>query len=476
MDTRLRLGKLKKFELQALAGKLNLENFAYLNNEELISLIIEKSTPEDIEAALQVPPEKPPKGWKKNLKSIGFWGSIASIVGILITLLIVFFPVQKDSDDLAALKAEIRKKISDPMIIQEYEKKLDETVKALKELKEGDKRAREEALAEFRKGNFSLAQELFAKQREKEKLRQKEFAETAYNLGNTYYLQLKYKEALEAYKEAESLEPGNAEYKNSIGYCQFEIGNYKEAKGYFEKCLEFNRKTYGETHEEVATSWNNLGGAYYSLGQYDTAVQYHIKALALRIKIYGESHPDVAQSWNNLGEAYRALGQYETAIQYHKKTLNLRKKIYGESHPDVAQSWNNLGEDYRALGQYETAIQYHKKAMEIFTKVYGEAHPSSATSWNNLGYVYYKLGQYETAIQYYQKALEIFTKVYGEAHPSVATGWNNLGFTYASLGQYETAIQYYQKALPIFEKFLGNGHPNTKLVRQNLEKAMSKRK
>jgi len=380
VDCRERLEKLKKYELQALAAKLNLENVAGKRKDELKALIVEKRTPEEIEASLGIQPEKPRKKWTKTHTLISVLGSIASIIA----LIIVFFPVQTDSGDLTELKKEIRKKIPDPLIIKEYEKKLEETEKALKQLKEGDKKAREEALAAYRKGDFSRAEELYENLRKKEKLKQKEYAETAYNLGNVYFLQLKYKKALDSYLEADRLDPGNAEYKNSIGVCYYWLGKYWIAGEYFETCLELNRKAYGDEHGNVATSWNNLGSAHKALGRYETAIQYYQKALDIDIKIYGESHPDVAIDWNNLGEAYRALGRYETAIQYHKKALDLRIKIYGESHPDVATSWNNLGGAYYSLGRYETAIKYYKKALHIFEKFLGKEHPSTKTVGQNL--------------------------------------------------------------------------------------------
>ncbi len=121
MDYRERLEKLKKYELQALAAELNLENVAGKRKAELKALIVENRKPEEIEAILGIQPEKSRKKWTKTHTLISVLGSIASIIA----LLIVFSPVQKDSGDLTELKKEIRKKIAEPLIIQEYEKTLE---------------------------------------------------------------------------------------------------------------------------------------------------------------------------------------------------------------------------------------------------------------------------------------------------------------------------------------------------------------
>ena len=52
----------------------------------------------------------------------------------------------------------------------------------------------------------------------------------AYSLGDIYFLQLKFNDALASYLEAEQLDPGNAEYKNSIGLCYLKLGNYQKMR------------------------------------------------------------------------------------------------------------------------------------------------------------------------------------------------------------------------------------------------------
>jgi len=93
VDYSERLKKLKKYELQSLAAKLNLENCAGKRKAELTALIVEKRTPEEIGAFLGIGPEKQEKRKKNIWGIIGILGSIAS----MIALLFVFFPVQKDS-------------------------------------------------------------------------------------------------------------------------------------------------------------------------------------------------------------------------------------------------------------------------------------------------------------------------------------------------------------------------------------------
>ena len=74
--------------------------------------------------------------------------------------------------------------------------------------------------------------------------------------------------------------------------------------------LRLEKKIYGEHHGDLAQSYNNLGTVYSHLGQYNQAKEYFEKSLAIRKEIYGEHHGAVATSYNNPGTVYRELGQY----------------------------------------------------------------------------------------------------------------------------------------------------------------------
>jgi len=56
-----------------------------------------------------------------------------------------------------------------------------------------------------------------------------------------------------------------------------------------------------------------LRSVYQDLGQYNEAKEYYEKALIIRKKIFGEEHAGVATSYNNLGIVYQDLGQYNEA-------------------------------------------------------------------------------------------------------------------------------------------------------------------
>ena len=117
-----------------------------------------------------------------------------------------------------------------------------------------------------------------------------------------------------------------------------------------------------------ANTYNIQGNVYRNLGQYCEAKEYYEKALIIRKEIYGEHHGDVAASYNNLGTVYSDLGQYGEAKANHEKALIIRKEIFGEHHATVAESYNNLGTVYGDLGQYSEARENYEKALIIIKR------------------------------------------------------------------------------------------------------------
>jgi len=437
--------------------------------------------------------------WMKDNVWQWLTGITLGIIGIIVSIVLAFWPsppsqgpsikgddnvqivgspgakVSINEIDPEKLASKIYEKLkaknieADPQLVSELKDKIQQLEKELEERtrKTKDKRA-EEALVAFKARNYEKARELFETQREEEKEKEGEHANTAYNLGNVYFIELDFSKALKAYLDAVRLAPDNSTYLNVAGYSFYTLAQYDKAIEYYERALKTNLKIFGEEHPEVARNWNNLGLAWNAKGEYDKAIEYYEKALKSDLKTFGEDHPNVATRWNNLGGAWMEKGEYDKAIEYYERALKTNLKTFGEDHPNVAISWNNLGGAWGAKGEYDKAIEYYERALKTNLKIFGEEHPEVARNWNNLGSAWKAKGEYDKAIEYYEKALKSDLKTFGEDHQNVARDWNNLGSAWKAKGEYDKAIEYYEKALSVLRVKLGNDHPTTKLVKTNL--------
>lgn len=144
-----------------------------------------------------------------------------------------------------------------------------------------------------------------------------------------------------------------------LGIVEYDMGNYKVAKEFYEESLAIRIATFGthtsylrfgcasnvylhigEGHAHVAASYNCLGAVESDMGHYQEAKECHLKSYDIRIAA--------------LGTTYSALSRSDLSILY-----------VGEGHPAVATSCNNLGDLERCLGNYSKAKEWHLKSLNI---------------------------------------------------------------------------------------------------------------
>jgi type II protein arginine methyltransferase len=135
--------------------------------------------------------------------------------------------------------------------------------------------------------------------------------------------------------------PDNAQYQNSIGVLQFELGRVEEAASAFYRSTELNPRD--------GMVWDNLGNALLRLGRVVDAEKCYRQALQIS--------PSLVSAINNLGLALKMQGDLEKAAICFREAL-LRK-------PDYVDAYFNLGELAFYLDDLDTAEEYFRKAIEI---------------------------------------------------------------------------------------------------------------
>jgi tetratricopeptide (TPR) repeat protein len=127
------------------------------------------------------------------------------------------------------------------------------------------------------------------------------------NQGNSYYNAGRYEEALTAFTNAVSLEPGNAVYWNNRGNTLCQLGRNEEAIIAFNKAIDLD--------PNFVSAWNSKANALDSLNRY-------VEALAAYNTVI-ELDPNEAVVWNNKGNTLYRLGRYEEALTAFSKAIEL---------------------------------------------------------------------------------------------------------------------------------------------------------
>ena len=251
-------------------------------------------------------------------------------------------------------------------------------------------------------------------------------ADAAFFLGQSLYVQGKYRESAEAYEEARARGPNDATVLNNLAVSWHAAGDYDKAEPLCRRALAIDEKTLGPEHPDVARDLNNLALLLDAKGDYAGAEPLYWRALAIHEKALGPEHPDVARDLNNLAGVLQAKGDYAGAEPLYRRALAINEKTLGPEHPDVARDLNNLAGVLQAKGDYVGAEPLCRRALAINEKALGPEHPDVATDLNNLALLLDAKGDYVGAEPLYRRALAINEKTLGPEHPDVATHLNNL--------------------------------------------------
>jgi tetratricopeptide (TPR) repeat protein len=314
-------------------------------------------------------------------------------------------------------------------------------------------------------------------------------------------------ETVKNYSESSKHDLEGADESILLGRLLIDMGQYKEAKIYFEELIESIKQTKKENDIACAPLYHNLGRVYACMGALNQAHKLMISALEIRQKNLSHNDPEIAHTLNSVGVIEgemalyaNAMRQFEKALQifggnqgqnkddrraqlriastktnmgwidylqgnyvlsenFHSEALRIRQTHLQEDDPLIADNCNALGALHHAKGQYNKAKEYYEKALSMREKTLPPNHPAIANSYQSLGSLELENGQYAIALTHYKKALYIFNETLSADHLMIAGSYKSIGSVSLEEGDYDTALGYFERALKISIKSLSDNHP-----------------
>jgi len=193
-------------------------------------------------------------------------------------------------------------------------------------------------------------------------------------LGNLYYSQNLFKDALNSFLEVLKRKPDYNFAMINVLNCLINSGELDKAVSECQKYLQlFPRDTI---------FLYTLGDIYFLKKDYDQALSYLFSALKI--------DASYAEALNKIGEVYAMKRDYQKAEEYLKRTL--------EINPKMTRALFNLALIEEALGNQAAAIAYYEKQLEI--------EPLNFKAAYNLAELLSKAGKKDEALEYYKRALD----------------------------------------------------------------------
>ncbi len=314
----------------------------------------------------------------------------------------------------------------------------------------------QEAKAALEKGDYSLADDIFAEIEARNELAVQETARAAHGRGEVAEAEVRWHDAARHYSNAARLAPGFDTLFKAREYA-WRAGELDAAHRYGADLVALARNE--GTQEQLATALNEHAITFQAQGRYAQAEALYRQALEIARAIIAEGHPDYAFYLNNLADAVQAQGRYAEAEALYRQALVIARATLGEGDPYHASGLNNLALVVQAQGRYAEAERLFRQALEIGRATLGERHPAYAARLNNLALVVQAQGRYAEAERLYLQALEIDRATIGEGHPAYAARLGNLAHVVQAQRRHDEAEALYRQALEIDRATIGEGHP-----------------
>ena len=168
-----------------------------------------------------------------------------------------------------------------------------------------------------------------------------ELRQKADNSGDQNIMKDLLTQALNEYKQSNTILPGQGEVWYNIGVCYYELNDYENAKHAYQRCLEYT--------PDYSSAFNNLGVIFFNYKNYDSAYFYFNKILKI--------NPNNADAIANIGAIMQTKGNTNDAIKYYEKALVL--------NPGNINVYNNLIVIYAAKNDDEKVEYYKNKRATL---------------------------------------------------------------------------------------------------------------
>lgn len=243
-----------------------------------------------------------------------------------------------------------------------------------------------------------------------------EMAQILNLLGNLYFTQKQFDQALHTYQRVLPLAPQYPRLYGNIAASLENLGRLEEAAHYYEDAIHLNPLNH--------LFYHNLGKIRLTQGDKQGAVEAFQKAVQLE--------SDDIDTFLILSRLYREDGQQERALKIDR--LLIEDDLSGTS----SEVYTQLGINFYNSGRFDDAIKAYRRALE--------RDEDNLVARINLGWIHLTEGAPDEAIREYRSIL---------ARRPHEVAQFNLGLAYLVKGEFETARKIYAQGIEQFGAELG---------------------
>ncbi|WP_405222845.1 CHAT domain-containing protein [Dokdonia sp. Asnod1-B02] len=268
-----------------------------------------------------------------------------------------------------------------------------------------------------------------------------------YELSNKDYAYGRNQEALESYRQLETLGYENSseldqDEKDAINrgmsWAYRELGYYTEAIPYIIKDLVILEKKGESKNNSYLFGQANLAEAiYFSVGNFPEAEALYEKTLKnskmyLTPTYYNEVLTQAI-------EFYSEINKYANALELQPQQLGILERRFGKNDRQYYKYLSIYGVNNVHNGNYDLAEQILDEVLFLIKKNEGSNTDNYANNLHNLAIVKSNKGELYSGIKLNFEALKIFNQTQGKESEDYISVLNSIAILYYELGDFDQA-------------------------------------
>ena len=178
--------------------------------------------------------------------------------------------------------------------------------------------------------------------------------------------------------------------------------------------LQLAQELHGRDHRATIDARRQLAALYVDLGRFGEAESEFLDAYAWMRTRLGNSHPDLARTYNSLGVVAWERGDLRRAIDYQARAVDVWRA--GKNPGLTAAGTYNLAMILHSAGQDARALPLARESRRLRVQRFGADHPLVGDSDRLLGEILAGLGENDAAREALQGAVRMTRDGYGKGH------------------------------------------------------------
>jgi eukaryotic-like serine/threonine-protein kinase len=238
----------------------------------------------------------------------------------------------------------------------------------------------------------------------------------------------------------------------SMGQAYNGLGLWDQASQLLERAVEQERKSFGDSHIELAEALTALATANHNSNRFDIGLQQYLEALKIREALGRMRDADAAGLLNSIAGSLRAQQHFDQSLEYSKRAEAIARALDPPRPRVLGQALQGYAMTYLLTGEHARAERLARDSLALLRDAVNDDYDAYATSIYALAESLRRQYKLEESARLQRELLDAQIDRLGADATLVARTWNNLSHVMRASGRYDEARDALLHSIEIYAK------------------------